>query len=60
MYWSTDISQFNLSPVCVECGCIGNQKDENGKPCGHTSPDGCGCELNSAGVCPCCVKRGET
>ena len=55
-----DIPQFELSPACLTCGCIGNQKDKDGKMCGHAPVDGCGCELNQAGECPCCVKKGET
>lgn len=41
---------------CMVCGCQGNHKDKDGKPCGKESEN---CTLDRAGVCPCCNREGR-
>lgn len=47
---------MNENPKCVKCGCYGNRLSADRAPCWETSPTG-GCELNQAGVCPCCAAK---
>ena len=51
-----DTGEGGVMSKCVVCGCVGNQRNKENKPCGFNAED---CSLDRAGVCPCCNKAGK-